>query len=81
MKSSTPDWKPRRWPWVDSLKDVQANILAVDNGFRSRRSIIVEGGGDVVDTFEEIEADNELAASKKLWLGAAKRGRKPDPGR
>jgi hypothetical protein len=44
----------------------------VDNGFRSRRSIIAEGGGDVEDTLEEIELDNDLAASKKLLCGAAK---------
>jgi len=70
-KFNSPDWKPRRWPWVDPLKDVQANVIAVENGFRSRRSIIAEGGGDVEDTFEEIAADNELAASKKLVFGPA----------
>jgi capsid protein len=69
-KFSTIEWKPRRWPWVDPLKDVQANVVSVENGFKSRRAIISEAGGDIEDTFEEIAADNQLAESKGVELDA-----------
>ena len=69
-KFETVEWKPRRWPWVDPLKDAQANVVAVANGFKSRRAIISEAGGDIEDTFEEIAQDNQLAESKGVELNA-----------
>ena len=69
-KFETVEWKPRRWPWVDPLKDAQANVVSVSNGFKSRRAIISEAGGDIEDTFEEIAADNQLAESKGVELDA-----------
>ena len=69
-KFESVEWKPRRWQWVDPLKDTQANVVAVANGFKSRRAIISETGGDIEDTFEEIAADNQLAESKGVELDA-----------
>jgi lambda family phage portal protein len=60
-KWNQPEWKPRRWDWVDPLKDLQASVLAVEKGFKSRRQIIAEGGGDVQDVFSDISADDDLA--------------------
>jgi capsid protein len=63
---NAPQWKPRRWPWVDPLKDQQASILAVENGLDSRRNIISQTGGDIEDVFDSIAADKILADSKGL---------------
>lgn len=60
-KWNQPEFKARRWDWVDPLKDLQAAVLAVEKGFKSRRQIISEDGGDVEDTFSDIAADEELA--------------------
>ena len=65
-KFNKPEWKPRRWDWVDPLKDLQANVLAVEKGFKSRRQIISENGGDIEDTFADIEADEVLAEDHDL---------------
>jgi lambda family phage portal protein len=65
-KFTAVEWRGRRWPWVDPLKDVQASILSVNNGFKSRRRIIAEGGGDIEDTVAEIAEDKQLANSKGL---------------
>lgn len=65
-KFNAPDWKPRRWPWVDPLKDLQASVLAVEKGFRSRRSIIAEMGDDIENVFSEQAEDEKLAAEKDL---------------
>jgi lambda family phage portal protein len=60
-KFNAPEWKPRRWPWVDPLKDMQASVLAVEKGFDSRRRIIAEEGKDIEDVFLEQKEDAALA--------------------
>lgn len=65
-KFNSPEFKPRRWDWVDPLKDLQADVLAVEKGFKSRREIISEGGGDIEDVFKDIAADEQLAADNGL---------------
>ena len=69
-KFSAIEWKPLRWQWVDPLKDAQANVVSVANGFKSRQGIISKAGGDIEETFEEIAADNQLAESKGVELDA-----------
>ncbi len=39
-------WQPRGWSAVDPLKEVKAQILAVNAGFRTRQSVISETSGD-----------------------------------
>lgn len=65
-KFNAADWKPRRWPWVDPQKDMQASILAVEKGFKSRRAIIAEMGDDIETVFEEQELDEKLAVKHHL---------------
>jgi lambda family phage portal protein len=60
-KFNSPDWKPRRWAWVDPEKDINAQIKAVDNHFKSRRQVISEGGGDIEDVLRDIKRDEDLA--------------------
>jgi len=68
-KMNAPQWKPRRWAWVDPLKDLQANVQAVEAGLKSRRSIVAESGGDVEDVFDQIAMDKQLAEEKGLAFG------------
>ena len=60
-KFSAVEWKPRRWQWVDPLKDLNAKVLAIEKGLDSRRSAISEQGGDIEDVFADIAADDALA--------------------
>jgi lambda family phage portal protein len=59
-------WEGRGWPWVDPLKDVQASILGIGAGLKTRDKIIGEEGGDVEEVFEQIKREKELA--EKLGL-------------
>jgi capsid protein len=59
---------PRRWGWVDPMKDVQAKILAIDNLLESRRSTIAETGDDIEDIFEELKEDAALQAEYGLEI-------------
>ena len=45
-------------------------MVAVENGFKSRRSIVSESGGDFETTIEEIAQDNQLAEQKGVVLPA-----------
>ncbi len=38
-KFSAIEWKPRRWQWVDPLKDTQANAIAADNQLAESKGV------------------------------------------
>ena len=57
-----PRWKARGWSWVDPLKEVKANIEAIDKGLKSRQDVMIENGRDLDDTFNELAEEQSLAA-------------------
>lgn len=59
-------WESRGWPWVDPLKDVQASILGIGAGLKTRQRIIGEEGGDVSETFEQLKLEKDLAKEMGL---------------
>lgn len=50
-------WLAPKWEWVDPLKDLQAEKLAVDNGFKARADVIEESGDDPEQTDQRIADD------------------------
>lgn len=67
-KFNAPKWTGRRWSWVDPEKDVNAAMKARAAGFKSSTQIINDMGGDIEDTYAEIQQENELAAQHGLTL-------------
>lgn len=65
-----PEWQHQAWPWVDPLKDMQAEVLAVDNLFRSRSSVIRERGDDPDVVDREHSADQQREEALDLKRGA-----------
>ena len=59
-KFNEPEFKPRRWGWVDPLKDINAQVIALQNGLKSRRQIIQEQGGSIDETALAIALDAKL---------------------
>jgi lambda family phage portal protein len=55
-------WQPRGWQWIDPLKEVQANVMAVAAGFKTQTEVISEMGGDY----------DELMAQRKKEVDQAK---------
>ena len=52
-------WQPRRWQWIDPLKDVTANIKAIEAGLKSRSDVIRDiSERDPDDVWSEVEAEN-----------------------
>ena len=68
-KFSAHTWQARRWQWVDPLKDMEANVLAVQEGFKSPQSIAAELGVDYEDVLVQIKQAQDLAAKIGVTLG------------
>ncbi|MFN4115225.1 MAG: phage portal protein [Inhella sp.] len=60
-KFSAHAFAGRRWSWVDPLKDVQADIAAMQAGLRSPQDVAAGMGKDLEDTLLQIQAANTLA--------------------
>ncbi len=72
------EWYPPTQPWVDPLKDQQAEALAVANGFRSRRQVVAAQGYGVEELDTEIAANRTREASLRLSFGVpAATGKEP----
>jgi lambda family phage portal protein len=65
---SEPLWKPRGWTWVDPLKDVQAAVMAINNGLDSRTDTLDEQGGDFAETLDKLAAEQEMIEEKGVIL-------------
>jgi lambda family phage portal protein len=76
-------WMPPPWQWVDPLKDMQANVLAVDNGFIARSEVMEANGYDAEETDERRAVDQErekrLGLTKKVAPATAAPTPSPDP--
>ncbi len=59
-------WLPPRFEWVDPAKDVQAEILAIGAGLKSRRQAVAERGYAIEDVDAEVAAD--AARARRLGL-------------
>ena len=62
-------WIPPRWDWVDPLKDIQAQVLAMEAGITSRRKVVEATGYDV----EEVDRENAADAKRAADLGLSYR--------
>jgi lambda family phage portal protein len=71
---------PRGWQWVDPLKDVNANIAAIENGLSSRSRIIAETGGDFEELAEELRDEQKMISEMGLQLSGLGIGAGPTAG-
>ncbi|AXK39627.1 phage portal protein [Crenobacter cavernae] len=50
-------WQGRRWAWVDPLKDMQASVLAIENGLSTWTDVLTGMGVDPQDFRRRFERD------------------------
>lgn len=60
---------PPKWDWIDPLKDMQAEKLAVDSGFKARSDVVESMGVDPEENDKRIAADK--AREKALGISFA----------
>ena len=63
------EWLPPKFDYVDPMKDVQAEIMAIGAGLKSRSQAISERGYDAEHVDAEIAADRERANGLGLAFG------------
>jgi len=66
----------RTWPWVDPVKEVAAQIDAIDAKITSRTRVLAEKGEEYEDVVDEIAQEAEYAGSKGVDLNSPQ----PAPG-
>ncbi|MBL1293076.1 MAG: phage portal protein [Thiotrichales bacterium] len=62
----TAKFQPRRWDWVDPLKDLKANQGAIELKLKSRSQVIRDGGGDPDSVWREIQREDAQLAKMGL---------------
>ena len=72
-------WQTRGWPWVDPLKDMEAQKLALDNKLTTRRRILGEQGLDLEEVLEGLAEEEKLIKSLGLSLAPPAPAAAPKP--
>jgi lambda family phage portal protein len=60
-KFQAHSFQGRRWAWVDPLKDVEADIKAMQAGLRSPQDVAAGMGSDLETVLQQIQAANAMA--------------------
>ena len=55
-------WIARGWDWVDPLKDINAQVVALQNGLTSRDEILAEKGGNFEDVLNQVKREQQMLA-------------------
>jgi len=63
-----PKFGPRGWDWVDPLKEVKADIEAVNAGLSSRQRVLDKRGYDFEDIVDELAYEQQYAQEKGVTL-------------
>ena len=58
----------KRWAWIEPLKDVQANAMAVETNLKSRSQIIQEQGDDPDTVWDELAMEKEKLEEMGLMM-------------
>lgn len=69
-KFNAPAFSGRRWQSIDPLKDVEADIAAIDAGLKSRIECIRARGRDPDEVWQETEIGNEMMAQHGVTAAA-----------
>jgi capsid protein len=64
-------WGGRGWLSPDPLKDMNAAVLAIENGLGSRHSYLAEAGEDWEETLEELARESQDAATAGISVSSA----------
>lgn len=67
-------WIPPGWLWVDAEREIKADALAVQSGFKSRREVVASRGLDIEALDEEAAADAARAQALGLNLNPQQGG-------
>jgi len=59
-KFNNPEWLPRSFPWVDPMKDVQADILSHKEGVKTHAEMASDKGKDIEEIYQQLAKEKDL---------------------
>jgi lambda family phage portal protein len=65
----------RAWAWIDPMKDMQANILAIENGITTRTEQLASAGNDFEETMETFKYEKDFMQQLGLEFGTDVHGK------
>lgn len=80
-KVRNPNWRARGWSWIDPEKEINAQVIALENNLQTMTGVLGEQGVDIEDHFATLQAEKEMAAKYGIELkyGAQAHNPKPRP--
>ena len=78
-KFNAAAFRGRRWLWVDPRADMEAASRAVSEGFKSRRDVVEDMGGDIDDVWAQLAREKDSAEKLGLDLGPPDQSGKINP--
>jgi lambda family phage portal protein len=69
------EWTGRAWAWIDPYKDMQATILANENGIQTRTQQLAEMGNDFEETMQQFKYEQDYVAQLELKFGTDVHGK------
>jgi lambda family phage portal protein len=67
-------WMPRGWDWVDPVKDVTADIMALRAGLATHQELMQKRGRDFFDTIDERAREMKYAKEKGVEIDLSDNG-------
>lgn len=64
------EFQGRRWQWVDPLKDINASVIAIENGLASPYTIASQQGLDAEDVLDDIARFQAAVKARGIVLGS-----------
>lgn len=78
-KFTAHEFLGRRWQWVDPLKDINASVIALQNGLASPYAITGQQGVDAEDVLDDIARFQQAVKDKQVVLGVTPPAAPIDP--
>lgn len=70
-------WQGRRWAWVDPLKDMQAAVVAINNGLASPQQIAMQQGRSIEAVIDELATFQQMLDARGVHLPSRGDARRP----
>jgi lambda family phage portal protein len=65
-KFNQAEFRGRRWAWVDPKKDLEAAIIAIDNGLKDPQSVIADMGNDAEFVLDNLAIWKTMKAERGI---------------
>lgn len=73
-----PQFRGRSWEYLEPVKDMQANILALEHNLTTYTDVLAERGVDLIDLLERRRSEKEMAAKYGITLEIAPKKAPPE---